>query len=116
MRDLKVYVGPCFDEEQLKVLLSQSGGMRLREVAHALLIEHDDDRAEIHSVDIKTVNIDTEYPTQVHIEFETSWSIYKGCEDKNLSGCELQREFATYEPNGDLTFSVPMPRRPANPC
>jgi hypothetical protein len=116
MRDVKVHVGLGLDQEQIKAQLSQGNGARLKEVAHALLVDHNDDRADIHSVDIKEVHIDPDNPTQVHIEFETSWSIYKGCEDMNSSGCELENETATYEPNGDLTFTVPVPRRPANPC
>ncbi|SDG77300.1 MULTISPECIES: hypothetical protein [unclassified Duganella] len=116
MRELKVYVGPSLGDEQIKALLRQGSGMKLKEVAHALLVEHNDDRADIHSVDIETVSIDPDYPTQVEIEFETSWSIYKGCEDMNMSGCEPQAEVATYTADGYLIFMVPMPRKPANPC
>jgi hypothetical protein len=116
MRELKVFVGPGLDEQQLKALLNQSSGMRLKEVAHAQLVEHCDDAADIHSVEVEEVLIDPEYPTQAEIEFETSWSIYKGCEDKNLSGCESECEVATYTPDGYLVFMVPEPRRPANPC
>lgn len=116
MRELKVFVGPGLDEQQLKALLNQSSGMRLKEVAHALLVGHGDDGADIHSVDVEEVLIDPEYPTQVEIEFETSWNIYKGCEDMNLSGCELECEVAAYTADGELIFMVPEPRRPANPC
>lgn len=116
MCELKVYVGAGLGEEQIKTLLSLDGGARLKEVAHALLVEHSDDRAEIHSVDIEKVSIDPDYPTQVEIEFETSWSIYKGCEDRNLSGCESELQWATYTADGHLMFIVPKPRRPTNPC
>lgn len=116
MRELKIYVGVDLDEIQLKAALSTGNGMKLREVAHALLVEHGDDRADIHSVDIEKVTIDPEHPTQVEIEFETSWGIYKGCEGMNISGCESEAEVATYTADGFLIFTVPMPRRPANPC
>jgi|SRR5471032_881168 len=116
MRELKIFIGPDLDEGQLKTLLNQSSGMRLKEVAHALLVDHGDDRADIHSVEVEKVLIDPEYPSQVEIEFETSWSIYKGCEGMNMSDCEPQAEVATYTADGHLIFTVPMPRRPANPC
>lgn len=116
MQDLSIYVGVGLGADQLKALLCHGGGTKLKEVAHALLIEHSDDRAEIHLVDIQKVRFDPDYPTQVEIEFETSWSIYKGCEDKNLSGCEVEAEIATYTTDGHLIFTVPAPRRPANFC
>jgi len=34
----------------------------------------------------------------------------------NLSGCEAQLEAAAYTADGNLVFTVPMPRRPGNPC
>jgi hypothetical protein len=74
------------------------------------------DRAVITSVAVDRVTIDPEFPTQAEIEFETSWNIYKGCEDKNLSGCEFEIESATYTNDGRLVFVVPSPRKHAEPC
>lgn len=116
MRELSVLVGPGLDADQLKKILQENGGKRLKDVGHALLDHHADDRADIHGVTVRSVEIDEDYPTQVDIEFETSWSIYKGCENMNLGGSEHERERATYEADGRLVFLVPPARKHVDPC
>jgi hypothetical protein len=121
MRELMVHVGPGLDADGIKDALNDGDGIEsestsLFEVAHALLTEHADDRAEIHSVEVTDVTIDRTYPNQVHIHFTTSWSIYVGCRDMNGAGDEHECATATYTADGDLVFLVPAPRRPANYC
>jgi hypothetical protein len=114
--ELPVLVGQDLDAGRLKKALQEDGGKRLHEVAHALLDDHSDDRAEIYEVKVCSVEIDEEYPSQVNIEFETSWNVYRGCEDMNTSGIEYEQERATYEPDGRLVFLVPPPRKHVDPC
>lgn len=121
MREVAVYVGLGLDADGIKDALNDSDehgqeSTLLFEVAHALLSEHKDDRAEVHSVDAEEVTIDPSHPTQVQIEFATSWSAYYGCRDMNGSGVKHECEIATYTSEGNLVFSVPQPRRPANDC
>lgn len=121
MREITVYVGPGLDEEGIKDALNESGehgqdNTLLYEVAHALLSDHKDDRAEIHAVSVEEVTIDPTHPNQVQIEFTTSWSVFYGCRDMNMADDEQECEFATYTADGHLIFSVPSPRRPANHC
>jgi hypothetical protein len=71
MREIVVHVGPGLDAEEIMDVLNegedwQSESTLLFEVAHALLTEHADDRAKIHSVEVEQVVIDSTYPTQVH--------------------------------------------------
>jgi hypothetical protein len=74
----------------------ESESMVLFEVAHALLTEHSDDRAEIHSVVVDDVVIDPEYSTEVQVDLTTSWSFYTGCRDMNATGDEYDSAIATY--------------------
>lgn len=121
MREIIVHVGPGLDADEIKDALNEGEDLEsestvLFEVAHALLTEHSDDRAEIHSVEVEGVVIDPAYSTQVHVHFTSSWSIYVGCRDMNAAGDEHECATATYTSNGDLVFLVPAPRRPANYC
>ena len=116
MRELSVLVGQGLYGDQLQQVLQENGGRRLHEVAHALLDDHADDRAEISDVKVTSVEIDEDCPTQVDIEFETSWRIYRGCEDRTTAGRECQREPANYEADGRLVFFVPRARKHADPC
>ena len=116
MREMSVLVGLGLDADQLQQVLQENGGRRLYEVAHALLDEHANDRAEISDVKVTSVEIDEDFPTQVDIEFETSWRIYRGCEDRNTEGREYQQESATYEVDGRLVFLVPLARKHSDPC
>lgn len=121
MREIVVHVGAGLDADGIVDALNEGEDLQgestlLFEVAHALLTEHADDRAEIHSVEVEDVVIDPAYPTQVHVHFTSSWSIYVGCRDMNAAGDEHECETATYTSDGDLIFLVPAPRRPANPC
>ena len=116
MRELSVYVGNGLDALALKEVLAARSGALLKDVAHAVLDEHSDDRAVITSVAVERVTVDTDFPSQVEVEFETSWNVYKGCEDKNLSGCEVEVESATYTADGNLVFMVPVLRKHAEPC
>lgn len=50
------------------------------------------------------------------IEFETSWSIYRGCDNMNSAGIDPQQERATYEADGRLVFLVPHARKHVDPC
>jgi hypothetical protein len=81
-----------------------------------MLTEHADDRAEIYSVEVDEVTIDPAYPSQVDVEFTTSWSIHVGCRDMDSSGDEFYSEAGTYTAEGELIFCVPPRRRPANYC
>lgn len=121
MREVSVFVGSGLDAEGIKDALNDGDehgqeSTLLFEVAHALLSEHKDDRAEVHSVGVEEVTIDPLHPTQVQIEFETSWSAYYGCRDMNGSGVKNECEIASYTSEGHLVFLVPEPRRPANHC
>jgi hypothetical protein len=121
MREIKIYVGQGLDAESMKDRLNEGDDIEsestlLFEVAHALLTEHADDRAAIHSVEVNEVTVDKAYPNQVLIDFTTSWSIYVGCRDMNSAGDEHECETATYTADGDLIFLVLEPRRPANHC
>lgn len=121
VREIVVQVGPGLDAGGIMDALNegedwQSESTLLFEVAHALLTEHSDDRAEIHSVEVEDVVIDPEFPTQVEVHFTSSWSIYVGCRDMNGAGDEHECATATYTSSGDLVFVVPAPRRPANYC
>ena len=116
MREMSVLVGLGLDADQLQQVLHENGGRFLYEVAHALLDDHADDRAEIYEVKVDSVAINEDCPTQVDIDFETSWSIYRGCEDRNTAGSEYQQERATYEADGRLVFLVPLARKHIDPC
>lgn len=121
MREIKVYVGPGLDAEGIKDALNATDedgqeNRLLFEVAHAVLTDHSDDRAEIYEVCVEEVSIDPLFPNVVQIEFTTSWSIYVGCRDMNSAGEENESESATYTADGNLVFIVPTPRRPANHC
>jgi len=116
MRELSVLVGQGLDGDQLQQVLQENGGRRLYEVAHALLDDHADDRAEINDVKVTKVEFDEDCPTQVDIEFETSWRVYRGCEDRNTEGREYQQEPATYEADGRLVFLVSLARKHTDPC
>lgn len=121
MREVTVFVGPDLDSDGIKDALNDgdeygSENTLMFEVAHALLNRHADDRAEIHSVEVETVSVDPNHPSQVHIEFTTSWSLYVGCRDMNGAGEENEAEHATYTSDGNLVFVVPDQRRPANYC
>jgi hypothetical protein len=121
MREIKVFVGVGLGPEEIKEVLN--GGdiegqesTLLFEVAHALLVEHKDDRAEVHEVIVEEVIADSSHPSQVQIEFTTSWTAFYGCRDMNMSDEEHESESATYTSDGHLIFMVPTPRRPANDC
>ena len=121
MREIKVYVGCGLDNDGIKDALNASnedGGESgiLFEVAHALLHQHSDDRAEIYSVSVESVSTDSHFQNQVHIELVASWNIYVGCRNMNSAGEEELTERATYLSDGHLVFLVPAPRRPANYC
>lgn len=116
MREMTVLVDRGLDAEQLRRFLQEQGGRRLHDVAHALLVEHTDDGAQIFDVKVLDVEIDEDAPTQVEIGFETSWSVYKGCRNMNTSGLAEERERATYEPDGRLVFVVPLARKQSEPC
>lgn len=121
MREEKVFVGEGLDAEGIKDVLNDADedgneNMLLFEVAHALLTEHQDDRAEIHSVGVDEVAIDPQHPNQVHLEFTTSWSSHYGCRDMDDAGEQQESEGATYTADGHLVFTLPTPRRPANEC
>ncbi|MEF2270574.1 hypothetical protein V3C40_27660 [Janthinobacterium sp. LS2A] len=116
MRELAVLVGQGLDAELLQQVLQENRGKRLNEVAHALLDDHPDDRAEIYEVKVDRVAIDEDCPTQVDIEFEIFWRIYRGCEDRNTVGSEYQQERATYEADGRLVFLAPLARKHSDPC
>lgn len=119
-REISVYVGAGLDADGIKDALNESDehgeeSTLLFEVAHALLNDHKDDRAEVYAVG-EEVTIDPSHPTQVQIEFTTSWSAYYGCRDMNGAGDKSECESATYTSDGHLVFLVPEPRRPANDC
>jgi hypothetical protein len=121
VRELAVFVGPGVDAEGIKDALNEGDeqgheNTLLFEVAHALLSEHKDDRAEVHSVTVDEVVVDSTYPNQVHIEFTTSWSAFYGCRDMNMADDECESETATYTDDGKLIFLVPKRRRPAIDC
>lgn len=116
MREMSVLVGQGRDADQLQQVLQENGGRRLYEVAHALLDDHANDRAEISDVKVTNLGFDEDCPSQVDIEFETSWRIYRGCEDRNTAGREYQQERANYEADGRLVFLVPLARKHTNPC
>lgn len=120
-RELVVHVGPGLDAEGILGALNEGDewgqeSTLLFEVAHALLTQHSDDRAQIHSVEVDDVDIDPAYPNQVHVHFTSSWSIYVGCRDMNSAGDEHDCATGTYTSDGNLIFLVPAPRRPANHC
>lgn len=120
-REVIVHVGPGLDAEGIMEALNEGGEMGddstlLFEVAHALLTQHSDDRAQIHSVEVTDVDIDSAFPSQVDVHFTSSWSIYVGCRDMNAAGDEHECATATYTAEGNLIFVVPVPRRPANHC
>lgn len=116
MREMSVLVGLGLDADQLQQVLHENGGRFLYEVAHALLDDHADDRAEIYEVKVDSVAINEDCPTQVDIDFETSWSIYRGCEERNTAGSEYQHERATYEADGRLVFLAPLARKHVDSC
>lgn len=121
MREIKIYVGPGLDAEGIKNALNRreqdsDASSLLFDVAHALLNDHSDDRAEIHEVTIDEVTVDPVHRHQVYIDFTTSWSMYFGCRDMNTADDENESEVATYTSDGYLIFIVPTPRRPANYC
>ena len=107
MRELSVLVGQGLDGDQLQQVLQENGGRRLYEVAHALLDDHADDRAEINDVKVTKVEFDEDCP---------SWRVYRGCEDRNTEGREYQQEPATYEADGRLVFLVSLARKHTDPC
>lgn len=115
MREIVVHMIPGLDADGIKDFLNEEDGANLFTVAHALL-EHNDDRADVYRVEVQDVTIDPVFPTQVQIEFSTSWSIYVGCRNMNSAGEEDECETATYTAEGELIFTVPGPRRPANYC
>jgi len=121
IREIVVHVGLGLTADEMKDALNEgedfeSESTVLFEVAHALLTEHSDNRAEIHSVVVDDVVIDPRYPTQIQVDFTSSWSFYAGCRDMNAAGDEYDSATATYTLNGDLVFIVAAPRRPANYC
>lgn len=121
MREMKVHVGPGLDSEGIMEVLNAGDNnakksRRMFRVAHALMSDHKDDRAEIDSVVVDEVTIDPDHPSQVHLKFTTSWSAYYLCTDKNLVDDKFESETATYTTEGDLVFIVPDPRRPASEC
>lgn len=121
MREIKVHVGLGLDSEEIMDVLntcSDSGeeSSLMFEVAHALLGDHKDDRAEIYSVSVDEVTVDPNQPSQVHLEFTTTWGAYYGCKDMNMQDDEYMNEIATYTEDGDLVFIVPAARRPASDC
>ena len=82
-----------------------------REYMHAIK----DERAEVHSVTVNSVTVDLDYPKTVSVDFTVEWTIYRGCEDRNEHDFEDMYEQACYD-DGKLTFQIPAPRRPLNPC
>lgn len=121
MREIAVFVGQGLDAKGIKDALNESDepgheSTLLFEVAHALLSDHKDDRAEVHSVTVNEVTVDATHPNQVHIDFTTSWTAFYGCRDMNMADDEYECEAATYTNDGHLIFLVPMLRRPASHC
>jgi hypothetical protein len=120
MREVKVYVGLDLDAAGIRDALNETDqdgndNTLLFDVAHTLLTEHKDDRAEVHSVEVSSVSQDEEQTNLFYIDFETSWSAHYGCRDMDEAGLERESESATYS-DGFLIFTVPTPRRPAGEC
>lgn len=121
MRELRVYVGPGLGAEDIRDVLNMrdrhgAEAGSLFEVAHALLIEHKDDRAEVIGVKVEDVINDAAHPNQLDIAFTTSWVLTASCRAQNDAGEKAESECATYTADGFLSFFVPLPRKPANPC
>lgn len=120
-REVKVFVGVALSVEEIAEVLNEGDELgdestKLFEVAHALLSQHADDRAEIHQVEVTGVDVDEAYPAQLQVQFTTSWSAYYGCHDMNTVDDQDEDESATYTSDGHLIFTVPEPRRPASEC
>jgi hypothetical protein len=121
MREVEIFIGSDLDADEIKDALNSidecgDGADELKDIAHALLTEHEDDRAQVHDVTIDSVTIDPEHPSVVSIEMSISWGAYYGCRDMNRGGLEEVVESATYTDDGSLIFHVPLPRREANHC
>jgi hypothetical protein len=121
MRELIVHVGAGLDAEGIKEVLNEpeeygEANNQLFSVAHALLSDHKDDRAEVNEVGVDSVTRDFQHPSQVVVQMTISWSAYYGCKDMDTSDDETVTESATYTAEGDLVFLVPVPRREASEC
>jgi hypothetical protein len=121
MREIVVQIAAGLDADGIKDALNETDELgeanpQLFEVAHALLANHKDDRAEVFEVGVEDVTIDHEHPSQVHLELTISWSAHYGCKDMDRSDEECVSETATYTADGTLIFVVPAPRRPVSDC
>jgi hypothetical protein len=120
-REVKVFVGVGLSVEEIAEALNEGDDLgdestKLFEVAHALLSQHADDRAEIHQVEVTGVQVDDVHPTQLQVQFTTSWSAYYGCRDMDTADDQDEDESVTYTSDGHLIFTVPEPRRSASEC
>jgi hypothetical protein len=120
-REIKVFVGIGLGVDEIAEVLNEGDDLgdestKLFEIAHALLSQHADDRAEIHQVEVTGVQADEIHPTQLHVQFTTSWSAYYGCRDMNAADDQDEDESVIYTSDGHLIFTVPEPRRPASEC
>ena len=83
MRELIVHVGAGLDAEGIKEVLNEpeeygEANNQLFSVAHALLSDHKDDRAEVNEVGVDSVTRDFQHPPQVVVQMTISWSAYYG--------------------------------------
>lgn len=121
MREVKVFVGIGLDSDEIVEALNEGDDLgdestKLYEVAHALLSQHADDRAEIFQVEVTGVQVDDVHPNQLQVQFTTAWSAHYGCRDMDIVDDQDEDESVTYTSDGHLIFTVPQPRRPANDC
>jgi hypothetical protein len=123
MREIEVFVGVGLNSKGIMDALNRPdddeaglSSTTLFEVAHALLEQQLDDRAQIDEVTVEEVTINPDHPNVVTLELEIRWSAYYGCRDMNAADVENEVEAATYTSDGHLIFTVPDRRRPANYC
>ena len=121
MREIEVLIKSGLDADGIKDALNERDkngvdSALMFDVAHALLVNQTDDRAEIHAVVVDDVAIDPNYPSQIYLNFTASWSAYYGCKDMNMADDEHLGDTATYTVDGRLIFRVPERRRPASDC
>lgn len=120
MREVSIFVGTGLNEEGMRSKLNddaqgQSTSL-LHGVATALIHAGQDDRAEVHDVQVYEVQIDPQNPNQVQLELKVGWSLYHGCRDRNQADDEYFSEGATYTADGNLIFRLPASRRPPSDC
>jgi hypothetical protein len=121
MREIEIFVGEGLDAEEIIYALNacDADGIEntsLFELAHAVLSDQLDDRAEIHSVSADEITFNKNHPNQITLKFTTSWSAYYGCRDMCKGGDEEETEKGIYSSEGYLIFMVPDKRRQASQC